>query len=544
MIKSKKNNGYLLLTLVSWLFAGFLFAQQPGNGAAAAAAAVSHGTKRKAQEGQENKQSSLKKRNCNSPSELRQLATGTLREMQLFLAVNRNELTDDNKFILFRNSVNAKRSDLVREYIIREFDVNCLDADNSSHLLIATENNDAEMVELLLKAGAQLDIRNIAKKIDSNLTNIKDRATDSAFKIALQKSDEKIVSIFMRYDAIMTLNLNEQKELFNSAQDRIKILWNSAMLKRGVSQKKYDLVTKILQRQPYTIDDTLDDGVTALMCAAYAGDEQMVQLLMDNNAQLLAYDIYGRSPISHAVLSASPNKKKIIRLLLSKPAYQDANGNTLFNYLRMLPYEYPEYELSLAHQLKLLQLNQASSKILEAENTINTAIQVLETPELNHINAESYEGMLEPIQKQKVRSYFLEKYKTLYSLVVFPESLNAHMSVSQIFVFLRFAQAITHGKTINEKFNIMPIYQLLATREDQPVKFKGYMYSSINKCLCFTLLTELYGLIGSIIPKELIELIAQYGKPVLHPLAVQPVMTSQIAARLAAISALGKYTAS
>merc|ERR1712183_1079047 len=103
-----------------------------------------------------------------------------------------------------------------------------------------------------------------------------------------------------------------QRNTCSRNSGREERLWNAA---------KAGNLAEVKQLLQNTYVDPTSDGVVPLIIAALKGHEDVIRVLLDNNANIDHQDSRGYTPLIYAgFLSASQGKDEVVRLLLQRGA--------------------------------------------------------------------------------------------------------------------------------------------------------------------------------------------------------------------------------
>lgn len=100
-----------------------------------------------------------------------------------------------------------------------------------------------------------------------------------------------------------------------------------------VSRIQYMLSIPVLVSHKANVNQTDDEGRTALIAASYMGHSDIVEHLLDNGAEINHEDADGRTALSVAALCVPNNEgyAKVVNILLERAAFvdhQDKDGMT------------------------------------------------------------------------------------------------------------------------------------------------------------------------------------------------------------------------
>ena len=169
-------------------------------------------------------------------------------------------------------------------------DVNAVDEEGKTALMIAAENGHAGAVQTLLEKRAHL--------------HLKDKRGKTALMFAVEKGNTEIITMF---------------------KDKIES-YNSELLIAAEKGEFYKVLS--LLRPGIDINVRDEEGKTPLHKAAEGGHYDVADLLIEKRADVNAKDAGGATPLSSAV---TYENKKIVELLIIRQTdlnVKDKNGNT------------------------------------------------------------------------------------------------------------------------------------------------------------------------------------------------------------------------
>lgn len=152
-----------------------------------------------------------------------------------------------------------------------KIDFDAVDGHNSTALHVATFSDDDDCIQLLLAAGADL--------------NIKDEIGRTPTMYACSRASVKTLSLVLDADPDLTLKDNEG---YTALHD---------LCRRGLD----DIVVQILDDLDVDINACTTFGATPLMLAASNGHERTVRILVENDADLNAMDIDSNTALRWAI---------------------------------------------------------------------------------------------------------------------------------------------------------------------------------------------------------------------------------------------------
>ena len=179
----------------------------------------------------------------------------------------------------FISAVKNNDFEKLRYYIQKGMNINSLDKDGKTAILISTEQNNIEMVRWLVEHGAEIDFRDQNKNIIDN----------TPFLYAGAKGLDEIL------DILIPLNLD------------VNILngYGGNALIPACESGYVSTVKKLLEKTDVEVNLINNLGWTALLEAIILGDggknhQEIVRLLLNHGANLNIADKDGVLPITHA----------------------------------------------------------------------------------------------------------------------------------------------------------------------------------------------------------------------------------------------------
>uniref|UniRef100_A0A8B9H256 Ankyrin repeat and sterile alpha motif domain containing 6 n=1 Tax=Astyanax mexicanus TaxID=7994 RepID=A0A8B9H256_ASTMX len=177
-----------------------------------------------------------------------------------------------------------------------------------SALMLATLSGKASIAQLLVERGADPDHLNVLSK--------------TAFEVALQLKHKEVKSYL---DSITTVRPQPDAE-----KKRPDVF---SALKLGNAQ----LVKEILEEDPSQVNLANADGASPLMIAAVSGQQEVVQLLVEKNADVDKQDgVHGWTALMQATYHGN---KDVVKYLLNQGAdvnLRAKNGYTAFDLVMLL----------------------------------------------------------------------------------------------------------------------------------------------------------------------------------------------------------------
>lgn len=167
----------------------------------------------------------------------------------------------------------------LRNYLQHGIDVNSLDKDGKTGILISTEMNNIEMIKWLVEHGADIDFRDQNKKIIDN----------TPFLYAGAKGLDEILDIL--------IPLNPDVNILNG--------YGGNALIPACERGHVSTVKKLLERTTLDVNLINNLGWTALLETIILGDggkeyQEITRLLLKHGADLNITDKDGVLPITHS----------------------------------------------------------------------------------------------------------------------------------------------------------------------------------------------------------------------------------------------------
>lgn len=206
--------------------------------------------------------------------------------------VNQQDLNGKTPLLLAIASSGTKRTEIVQLLIARKANVNKVSY-NHTPLIQAVLKNDISMVELLIKLGA-----------DINLKNWKGY---TALDVAIAKKFDDIQKILVK----KSIPIHTVSKRFVDRQSAYCLQYP---LHSAAQAGNLDLVNKLLQEKIYV--NLIDlHGATALHYACQLGHRGVIEQLIANGANPLKKDRQGKTPLHYAI---EKGQAEAVTLLLSK----------------------------------------------------------------------------------------------------------------------------------------------------------------------------------------------------------------------------------
>ena len=173
-----------------------------------------------------------------------------------------------------------------------------------SPLYIAIRNRHADVAELLITSGADV--------------NKKNKFGESPMDMAIHAKLQNIVNLLIEHGA-ETSSLKDNEKTTEKSKKTPTSIWN------GATSGNIQVVTQHLNAG-VDVNAQNTDGETPLLEATYGGHKNIVELLISKGADVNMKDDLGFTPVLWA---AREGHKEIVELLISKGANLNARGRII-----------------------------------------------------------------------------------------------------------------------------------------------------------------------------------------------------------------------
>lgn len=208
--------------------------------------------------------------------------------------------TTDPEFELFMEAINDGNLKLVKHFLEKGADVNGLDDNGFTPLMMAASEDQPEIAQLLIDKGAKVNFVN-----EQGWTALTEAADEGAYATA--------------------------KVLLNAGADaHLKINNGASPLKMAASEGHAQILQLLIDKGAKL--STITAGQPPLHAAAEEGQLEVVKMLLGMNADLAQVDEHGRTPLMYA---AEEGQLSVVQFLVekgSKVNQQDKQGRTAISY--------------------------------------------------------------------------------------------------------------------------------------------------------------------------------------------------------------------
>ncbi|WP_421798391.1 ankyrin repeat domain-containing protein [Haliscomenobacter sp.] len=213
---------------------------------------------------------------------------------------NRSTSAADPEFELFMEAINDGNLKLVKHFLEKGADVNGLDDNGFTPLMMAASEDQPEIAQLLIDKGAKVNFVNA-----QGWTALTEAADEGAYATA--------------------------KVLLNAGADaHLKINNGVSPLKMAASEGHAQILQLLIDKGAKL--STITEGQPPLHAAAEEGQLEVVKMLLGMNADLGQVDEHGRTPLMYA---AEEGQLSVVQFLVEKGAkvnQQDKQGRTALSY--------------------------------------------------------------------------------------------------------------------------------------------------------------------------------------------------------------------
>jgi ankyrin repeat protein len=208
--------------------------------------------------------------------------------------------TTDPEFELFMEAINDGNLKLVKHFLEKGADVNGLDDNGFTPLMMAASENQPEIAQLLIDKGAKVNFVNA-----QGWTALTEAADEGALATA--------------------------KVLLNAGADaHLKIKNGNSPIRMAASEGHAQILQLLIDKGAKL--STITEGQAPLHAAAEEGQLEVVKMLLGMNADLGQLDEHGRTPLMYA---AEEGHLSVVQLFVEKGAkvnQQDKEGRTALAY--------------------------------------------------------------------------------------------------------------------------------------------------------------------------------------------------------------------
>ena len=251
----------------------------------------------------------------------------------LFLQQIRNiyRFQDEDGKTVLQHAVEIGNCDILRKILTKSAaNINFVDQQGNTPILLAIKNNNLPVAEILLDRGADIEYTN--------------RKGQSALSLAAQWDNKALSELLIKRGAnIYAQDIYSQTPLSIAAtKDHTSIV--SLLVERGAAIEHLDQklrtplmlaalngssdTVRLLLTKPLDINYTDDCHRTALSRASEKGHCQIIKLLLEYGADINLPDETGRTPLSYAIQFGNAEATKLLVRAGADVAKGDESGRT------------------------------------------------------------------------------------------------------------------------------------------------------------------------------------------------------------------------
>ncbi|XP_055535400.1 transient receptor potential cation channel subfamily A member 1 isoform X2 [Wyeomyia smithii] len=235
------------------------------------------------------------------------------------------------------------------EYLIHEgADINALDKENRSPLLLSASRAGWRTVTILIRLGANISLKDINSRNVLHLVIINGgRLDDFANEVSCKQSETHLLQLLNEKDktGCSPLHYASREGHIRSLENLIKLGAcinlknnnNESPLHFAARYGRYNTVRQLLdsEKGTFIINESDGEGLTPLHIASKEGHTRVVQLLLNRGA-LLHRDHNGRNPLHLAAMSGYTQTLELLHSVHSHLLDQvDKDGNTALHLATM-----------------------------------------------------------------------------------------------------------------------------------------------------------------------------------------------------------------
>lgn len=250
-------------------------------------------------------------------------------------ADQKNQTTSplDTDFELFMEAINDGNLKLVKHFLERGVDVNGLNENGFTPLMMAASEDQPEIAQLLIDKGAKVNFVN--SQGWTALTEAADEGALATAKVLLNAGADAHLKIKNDASPIRMAASEGHAQILQLLIDKggklSTITEGQPPLHSAAEEGQLDVV-KMLLGMDADLSQQDENGRTALMYAAEEGQTSVVQLLVEKGAKVNQQDKNGRTALSYA---AGERQTEVVRFLLDRGAdvnLLDHNGNSALDF--------------------------------------------------------------------------------------------------------------------------------------------------------------------------------------------------------------------
>lgn len=246
---------------------------------------------------------------------------------------NQSTSSTDPEFELFMEAINDGNLKLVKHFLEKGADVNGLDDNGFTPLMMAASEDQPEIAQLLIDKGAKVNFVN--SQGWTALTEAADEGALATAKVLLNAGADAHLKIKNDASPIRMAASEGHAQILQLLIDKgakLSTITEGQPPLHAAAEEGQLEVVKMLLGMNADLSQVDEHGRTALMYAAEEGQLSVVQLLVEKGAKVNQQDKEGRTALAYA---AAERQTEVVRFLLEKGAdlsLRDKNGHSALDH--------------------------------------------------------------------------------------------------------------------------------------------------------------------------------------------------------------------
>ena len=246
---------------------------------------------------------------------------------------NQSTSTTDPAFELFMEAINDGNLKLVKHFLEKGVDVNGLDDNGFTPLMMAASEDQPEIAQLLIDKGAKVNFVNAQGW--TALTEAADEGALATAKVLLNAGADAHLKIKNDASPLRMAASEGHTQILQLLIDKgakLSTITEGQLPLHSAAEEGQLEVVKMLLGMNADLSQVDESGRTALMYAAEEGQLSVVQFLIEKGAKVNQQDKEGRTALAYA---AEERQTEVVRFLLDKGAdlaLRDNNGHSALDH--------------------------------------------------------------------------------------------------------------------------------------------------------------------------------------------------------------------
>lgn len=230
---------------------------------------------------------------------------------ELFYAVENNDYEAVEKLLSYGANVNSRR------FIINSVAFANVVEKNDTPLIIACRNGNEDIIKLLVENGADVNLEDNYTN-QTPLLQVLSGVEKNRFSLAMYliKNGADIHAVREKYTSVfqetLYISSTDDEETIQQGFELFKYLMSQNVdmkvymgkgnaLTHSATFGNYNVVKYLVENEYFDVNSVSDAGNTALICAAKGNEKEIVELLLELNADKSMKDNDGKTAYDHAV---------------------------------------------------------------------------------------------------------------------------------------------------------------------------------------------------------------------------------------------------